>query len=107
MVITAQVVWEALDPQPDGYQVRVLSTNLPSGCTVTVSVSARDLTRKYSTRHTCATYISFSPQGSPFNVSSSTTHLTIVNEGHRYPLKIGVFYLAQVRHIYVIVVQNT
>ena len=44
-VITAQVVWEAMNPQPVGYQVRVFSTGLSSGCRVTVSVLAIELSR--------------------------------------------------------------
>ena len=36
-IVTAQVLWETMDPQPDRYQVRVLSTSIPTGCRVTVS----------------------------------------------------------------------
>ena len=36
-VVTAQILWEAMDPQPNGYQVRVLSTSNLTGCGVTVS----------------------------------------------------------------------
>ena len=45
-VVTAQIVWDALNPQPAGYQVRVFSTGLSSGCRIMVSVLATELVRK-------------------------------------------------------------
>ena len=96
-VITAQVTWEAVDFQPNGYQVRILRTGT-SGCSVTVSTS-RQFDKTCALTNPCELLVQYpSSQGSPFLVPGSETHLTVANEGYTFLLQLGETYLAQVSH---------